>query len=97
MLRLHAFAAALLVASCTRGGRSAANGTGTIAPLAAPDSITGLALDSALARCPGANQPLVLIVARGGLNTQGLSRIGMEACIVIGSPCDEKEYGGWLP
>jgi hypothetical protein len=91
VFRLRAFAAVLLVASCAGRPRSAANGAGTVAPLAVPDSITRLALDSALARCPGASQRPVLIVARGGLNTQGLGKTGQTRLVWL-SPDEIQRY-----
>jgi hypothetical protein len=91
LLRLDAFAAMVLIASCTGSARSGANDPEPLAPLAAPDAITRLALDSALAKCPGADQPSVLIVARGGLNTQGLVKTGQTQLVWL-SPDELQPY-----
>jgi len=59
--------------ACTSCTHSAANGPSAPVPLTAADTVTRLVLDTALITCPGTAQKSVLISARGGLNTAGLS------------------------
>jgi hypothetical protein len=75
LLRLYALAALPLIASCIGRARPTANSLVALPQLAAPDSIARLALDSGVAKCPGSDRR-TLIVAGGGLNTQGLVNAG---------------------